>query len=238
MCERFTVPGRAVAEREFMPQRTWWDYSRKFNVAPPQYVPAIRHHAGESEGVMVRWGLIPSWTLGEPASLGHVNVDLDHMGREEAFRGAWLNSQRCILPVSGFYIWRLTHRKYRQPFFVSLMDRSVFGLAAIWDRWVGKDDDVIESCCLIRVAANDLIADIATADQRMPAILRRADYERWLRGTPVEAKAALRSYDTRRMQAHAVSPRINSATHDDAGLIRPIHFERRANHRPRIVRPS
>jgi putative SOS response-associated peptidase YedK len=221
MCERFTVPGRAVVECEFMPQRSWWNYSRKFNVAPPQYVPAGRQHAGESEGVLLRWGLIPSWTLGQPTS-GHVSVDLDHMERADAFRSAWLNSQRCILPVSGFFVWRLTRKRYRQPFFVSLMDRSVFGLAAIWDRWVGEDDDVIESCCLIRVAANDLMADIAQADRRMPAILRRADYDRWLRGTPGEAKTALRPYDARRMQAHAVSPRINSARHDDAALIRPV----------------
>jgi putative SOS response-associated peptidase YedK len=227
MCERYTVPGRAVAEREFMPQSSWWEYSQNFNVAPPQYVPAIRLHADESEGVMVRWGLIPSWTFGEPPSSGHVKVDLDHLERGDAFRDPWLNSQRCILPVSGFYVWRLTHRKYRQPFFVSLMDRSVFGLAAIWDRWVGKDDDVIESCSLIRVMANDLMTEIAKADRRMPAILRRADYERWLRGTPGEAKGALRPYDARLMQAHAVSPRINSVTHDDAGLIRPIHFEGR-----------
>jgi putative SOS response-associated peptidase YedK len=115
------------------------------------------------------------------------------------------------------------HRKYRQPFFVSLMDRSVFGVAAIWDRWVSEDDDVIESCSLIRVAANELVAGIAKSDRRMPAILRRVDYERWLRGTPVEARAALRPYDARGMDAHAVSPRINSAADDDADLIRPIH---------------
>jgi putative SOS response-associated peptidase YedK len=238
MCERFTVPDRVVADREFVPQRSWWSFSQKFNVGACAQVPAIRQHAGESEGVMLRWGLIPSWTQDKSAGQGHLNVYLDQVERGDAFRGAWMNSQRCILPVSGFYVWQLTGGKYRQPYFVNLIDRSVFGLAAIWDRWVGEDDDVIESCCLIRVTANDLLADIAT-DQRMPTILRRADYERWLRGRPGEARSALRPYDARRMQAHAVSPRINSAAHDDVELIRPIpmerrsNVERRANHRPR-----
>jgi putative SOS response-associated peptidase YedK len=221
MCERFTVPDRAVADREFMPERSWWSFSQKFNVAAPQCVPAIRQHAGESEGVMLRWGLIPSSTLGQPHLRGHVSVELDQIERSDAFRGPWLNSQRCILPVSGFYIWRLTHRKYRQPFFVSLIDRSVFGLAAIWDRWEGEDDDVIESCSIVRVPANELMAGIANTDHRMPAILRRNDYDRWLRGTPVAALTALRPYEARRMQAYTVSPRINSATYDDAGLIQP-----------------
>jgi len=221
------VPNRPVADREFTPQRSWWNFSQRFNVAPQQYVPAIRQHEGESEGVMLRWGLIPSWTLPEAAPVsGRTTVDVDEIERAHAFRGAWVTGQRCILPVSGFYVWRLTNRGYRQPFLIGLMDRSVFGLAAIWDRWVREDDDVIESCALIRVPANDLMADIANSDRRMPAILRRADYDPWLRGTPGAAKAALRPYDVRRMQAHAISPRINSAACDDVGLIRPLDFQR------------
>jgi len=221
MCERFSVPDRVVAEREFMPDRCWWKFARKFNVAAAQYVPAIRQHAGESEGVMMRWGLIPAATLDKPAGNGHVHVELDEISRADAFRGPWLSSQRCILPVTGFFVWQLTSAKYRHPYFVHLMDRTVFGIAAIWDRWVGEDDDIIESCSVIRVPANEMMANLAPTDQRMPAILRRGDYDKWLRGTPAAAKAALRSYEARRMQAYAVSPRVNSAAQDDVGLIRP-----------------
>jgi len=221
MCDRFTVPDRVIAEREFMPKHSWWNFTAKFNVAPPQYVPAIRQHAGESEGVMMRWGLIPSWTLQPPVSPQNVSVERSELEQHIACKGAWLGSQRCILPVSGFYAWQLTAEKYRQPHFVRLIDRSVFGLAAIWDRWVGEDDDVIESCCLVSVSANKLMAEIANTDRRMPAILRRNDYRRWLLGAPEAAKAALRPYEARRMQAYPVSPRINCATYDDHGLIQP-----------------
>jgi putative SOS response-associated peptidase YedK len=82
---------------------------------------------------------------------------------------------------------------------------------------------VIESCSVVRVPANDLLASIANSDGRMPAILRRRDYGTWLRGTPVQAKAALQSYNSAWMQAYAVSPRINSTEPDDAGLIQPVH---------------
>jgi putative SOS response-associated peptidase YedK len=54
----------------------------------------------------------------------------------------------------------------------------------------------------------------------MPAILRRKHYQTWLRGTPAEAQAALRSYDAQGMQAYPVSPRINSIALDDPDLIR------------------
>ena len=112
---------------------------------------------------------------------------------------------------------------YRQPYFVHLINRTVFGLAAVWDRSEGEDEDVIESCSVIRVAANDLLAGIANSDALMPAILRRRDYDTWLRGTPAEAKAVLQPYHAAWMQAHAVSPRINSTALDDAGLIQPVH---------------
>jgi putative SOS response-associated peptidase YedK len=223
MCERFALPDRIAAEHEFMPAQAWWNFEQRFNVAAHQYVPAIRLHEGQSEAVMLRWGLIPAWAEGVPTSDPELCVNADAMAESEVYRAAWLNSQRCILPVAGFYLWQLTSLKYRQPFFVRVADRSVFGLAAIWDRSVTEEDDVIESCSVICVPPNALVADIANTEHRMPAILRRKDYETWLRGTPVEAKETLQSYNPQWMQAYAVSPRVNSTTADDAGLIRPVY---------------
>jgi putative SOS response-associated peptidase YedK len=223
MCERYVLPDQGAAEREFLPVRAWWKFSPRFNVAAQQYVPAIRLQDEQSEAVMMRWGLIPSWAEGQPTSDPAIGVDIDQIDRSDLYRAPWLNGQRCILPIAGFYAWQLTRARHRQPFFIRLIDRSVFALAAIWDRSVGEDDDVIESCSVIRVPANDLMANIANTERRMPAILRRKDYETWLRGTPVEAKAALQPYRSGRMQAHAISPRINSTESDDSGLIRPAH---------------
>jgi putative SOS response-associated peptidase YedK len=221
MCERYVLPDQGTVEREFLPARAWWNFTARFNVAAQQYVPAIRWHEGESEAVMMRWGLIPSWTEGPPVSPPPVSVDLHEIQDSPIFRAPWLNSQRCILPMAGFYAWQLTNARYRQPFFIRLLDRSVFGLAAVWDRYVSDDDDVIESCSIICVPPNELMVAVANTDGRMPAILRRKDYQTWLRGTPVEARAALRPYGHGGMQAHAVSPRINSTEPDDSGLIHP-----------------
>jgi putative SOS response-associated peptidase YedK len=223
MCDRYVLPDQIAAEREFLPTQAWWKFTAKFNVAAQQYVPAVRVHDGQTEGMMMRWGLIPSWAEGQPIEHPTACAEIDRLERSNIYRMPWLSSQRCILPVCGFYAWQLTRANYRQPYFVRLSNRSVFGLAAVWDRSVGEDDDVIESCSVIRVPANDLLAEIAISDARMPAILRRRDYDTWLRGTPVEAKAALQPYNPAWMQAYAVSPRINSTEPDDAGLISPVH---------------
>ena len=218
MCQRYALPDQATVEREFMPSRIWWSFTPKYNVAAKQYVPAIRWHDGQSEAIMMRWGLIPSSAEGR-AGESPLNIDADAIMGSVIFRKPWLEGQRCILPMSGFYAWQLTNRRYRQPHFIRLLDRSVFGVAAIWDRSVSEDDDVIESCSIICVPPNELMIAVANTDGRMPAILRRRDYQTWLSGTPVEAKATLQPYRQSGMQAHAVSPRINSTAPDDVGLI-------------------
>jgi putative SOS response-associated peptidase YedK len=223
MCDRYAIPDQAAAEREFLPAQAWWKFTARFNVAAQQYVPAIRMFDGQSEGMMLRWGLIPAWAEGRPTEDASLCAEMDRIERSNVYRMPWESGQRCILPVSGFYAWQLTGANYRQPYYVRLANRSVFGLAAVWDRSVAEDDDVIESCSVIRVAANDLLAGLVRSDTLMPAILRRRDYDTWLRGTPAQAKAALQSYNAAWMQAYAVSPRINSTEPDDAGLIRPVH---------------
>jgi putative SOS response-associated peptidase YedK len=223
MCERYVLSDQVAAEREFLPAKAWWKFTAKFNVAARQFVPAIRVHGGQTEGMMMRWGLIPSWAEGRPTGDAMACVDMARIERSNAYRMPWLSGQRCILPASGFYTWRLTRENYRQPYFVRLVNRSVFGLAAVWDRSESEDGDVIESCSVIRVAANDLLSGIALSDGLMPGILRRRDYDTWLRGTPAAAKAALLPYRSAWMQAYAISPRINSVEIDDAELIQPVH---------------
>jgi putative SOS response-associated peptidase YedK len=219
MCQRYVLPEQVAAEREFLPATAWWKFSPKFNVAAEQYVPAIRLHEGQSEGVMLRWGLIPAWVEGQPTGSLRARVHTSRLEQSRGSRAPWLGGQRCILPMTGFYVWQLTADRYRQPFFARLTARAVFGVAAIWDRWVSEEDDVIESCAMVCLPPNELLTAITGPQLAMPAILRRRDYAVWLHGTPVAAKAALQPYQARWMQAHPVSPRVNSPAVDDPGLI-------------------
>jgi putative SOS response-associated peptidase YedK len=220
MCRRYVLPDQPAAEREFPPSTAWWKFSTKFNVSAGQFVPAIRLHDQHTEGVMLRWGLIPSWVQGDPAGLTVAGIPAGQIERSKSCGPPWTRGQRCLMPMAGFYVWQLTARLYRQPYFVQLTNRSVFAVAGLWDRWVSDDDDVIESCAIISVPSNELLASIEGPQFGMPAIVRRKDYGVWLQGSPAEAKAALQPYGARGMQAYPVSPRINSATVDDPALIR------------------
>jgi putative SOS response-associated peptidase YedK len=222
MCRRFALPDSLAVEREFLPTEVWWKFEERSNVAPGQYVPALRLHDSSTEGVMMRWGLIPGWAEGKPPDETTETVEAGELDRSNVFRMPWLGSQRCILPLAGFYVWRLTEANHRQPYFVKVRDRQVFGVAGIWDRSVLDRDDVIESCSIVLVSATAALEDSASMQFSMPAILRRRDHGVWLNGTPVEAKAALKTYRDDWLQQHPVSPRINSLEPDDLGLRQPI----------------
>jgi putative SOS response-associated peptidase YedK len=223
MCERYVMPDAEQAEKEFGVVRRWWQFSPSFNVGPSRYVPIIRMHDGQVEGVMLRWGLIPDWAETDAAKACAVTTSITEIEHAAATRGGWELGRRCIVPMFGFYAWQLTWQGHRQPFFVRLVNRSVFGVAAVWDRTEAEDgDDVIESCALITVPPNTLLAELQGSDNQMPAILDRRDYAVWLTAAPAVAKTVLQPLPQQHMVAHPVSPRINSFRYDDEHLIRPI----------------
>src|ERR1700691_5289107 len=110
MCQRYALPDQGSVEREFMPSNAWWNFTAKYNVAANQYVPAIRWHDGQSEAVMMRWGLIPASAEGR-AGDSPPTVNAEGIMASPIFRSPWLEGQRCILPMSGFYASQLTNRR-------------------------------------------------------------------------------------------------------------------------------
>lgn len=223
MCDRYVTPDAEQAEIEFGVVRRWWQFSPSFNVGPSRYVPVIRMHDREVEGVMLRWGLIPDWAEADATKACAVAASVTDIEHASATRGAWQIGRRCIIPMFGFYTWQVTSQGHRQPFFVRLVNRPVFGVAAVWDRTEADEgDDVIESCALITVPPNPLLRDLHGPAIQMPAILERHDYAVWLTAAPAVARTVLKPMSQQQMIGHPVSPRINSFRYDDAHLIRPV----------------
>src|SRR6202047_1571407 len=221
MSERLVIPDRADAESELSVAHPWWQFSVRFNVAVSQSVPVARMHERESGGVMMRWGVVQSSAKGDVARRGWARVRSDALQSSEDFRTAWFSGQRGIVPVAGFYVWQRTQAGHRQPYYVRLVNRLVFGVAVLWDRSVTDDDDVVESCALVTVPANPLLAEIDSTTAQMPAILRREDYDTWLRSSVPEASALLQTYPQTRMVSHAVAPHVNDLECDEPWLIQP-----------------
>ena len=220
MAERLVIPGREEVDRELPVAHPWWQFSARFNVAISQSVPVARMHDRESEGVMMRWGLAQKNARGtiDLTSCGAVRSDTLMSAQE--LKGLWVCGQRGIVPMAGFYLWQRASAGYHRPYYIRLVNRPVFGVAVIWAR-AEANDEVIESCALVTVDVNPLLAEISPETPQMPAILRAADYQTWLSAGAGEVHGLLQPYPHTLMVCHPVAPYVNHLEFDEPGLIRP-----------------
>jgi putative SOS response-associated peptidase YedK len=221
MAQRLVIPSREEVDGELSVARSWWQFSVRFNVAISQSVPVARMHEGESEGVVMRWGLAQKTVCGSINFTNCGSVHRDALKSEHELRRMWTHGQRGIVPLAGFYVWQRAPAGHHQPHYVRLVNRAVFGVAAVWDR-AEANDEVIESCALITIDANPLLAELDPTSQ-MPAILRTEDYDAWLSSSTHQADELLGSYPHIRMVCHPVAPYVNHLEFDEPSLIRPTY---------------
>jgi putative SOS response-associated peptidase YedK len=222
MCGRFTLLATPILLREqFHPEDSLPQLPR-FNVAPTQEVAAIRLDTPTErrEMVRLRWGLIPSWAKDSKIGNSLINARGETVAEKPSFRFA-LKSRRCLILADGFFEWRNQDGK-KQPFYFRLADHSTFAFAGLWERWSKGENGVVESCTIITTEANDLVRPV---HERTPVILLSRDYDTWLHHRvlgPDALQSLFRPYPADQMTATAVSMRVNSPRHDDAGCIEAV----------------
>ena len=108
------------------------NYPRRWNGAPSQELLVIRenHKTNERSLHLLRWGPIPHWCE-DPGGRKPINAKSETVARLPTFRDAY-HKRRCILPVDGFYEWRVTKHgettlrdRHEGP--LSLRNRGVMG---------------------------------------------------------------------------------------------------------------
>ncbi len=226
MCGRFAFwTTRRRLKEEFdlpVPEEALPELPARYNIAPGTDIAAIRKRPeSPRELSMLRWGLIPSWARDKKTGYRMINARAESVMKRPAFRNAF-RYRRCLIPASGFYEWQKRGRK-KQPWFITLKETDLFAFAGLWERWKNPEDEseVIESCTIITTDANGLVRPL---HDRMPVILERPQYERWLsrRTPPEELCALLRPLPSSRMTAWPVSPLVNSPANDLPECVRPI----------------
>jgi len=223
MCGKYILAQAAKAERAMGIRRGRWEYSLSYRVLPTEQVPVVVSTSGEPEAAQMRWGLIPHWAQGVPLKASTINARVERIASAPSYRDPWLRGQRCMLVMGGFYEPHVNADGSRDPFFLHLADREVFGVAGLWDRSRRPDGSYVFSCTLITVPANRLLAEVHNEKQRMPAILAQSDHDGWLTGTPQQARTALKAYPDELMVAWKVRRRVNNPKlPNDASLIEPL----------------
>jgi putative SOS response-associated peptidase YedK len=191
----------------------------RYNIAPTQNLLTVRTDAsGEREGVLLRWGLVPSWSRGPKAGL-LVNARCETIASKPAFRSAF-KSRRCLVPVDGYYEWK-AEGGTKVPHYFHHADGNLFALAGLWERWE-SDGQVLESVAIITTQANELARPV---HDRMPAILPADAQAMWLdpRVKDEEWLAdLLLPFPTEAMAVHPVGSGVGSVRHDGPDCIEPV----------------
>jgi putative SOS response-associated peptidase YedK len=168
----------------------------------------------------MQWGLIPDWAADPSIGNRMINARAETLTELHSFK-LLVDRRRCIIPADGFYEWR-KEGKRKVPMWVYLKSREPFGLAGLWDVWHKPDGKKVESFTIITTEPNELIQPI---HNRMPVILLPEAEEQWLdasRTSFAKARSLLKPYPAELMDAHDVSPIVNSAKYDGPECIRPI----------------
>src|ERR1700728_1314187 len=157
------------------------EWGASYNVAPQTFQPVVRlnRDTGMREIVLMRWGLIPYWSQDAQIGYSTIYAKAETVATAAAFREAF-NRRRCLVPADAFYEWQKLDPKHKQPFAIALASREPYGLAGVWERWTDpKTSEALETFTIITTEANDVAAPL---HNRMPVIIERKDYARWLGG--------------------------------------------------------
>jgi putative SOS response-associated peptidase YedK len=198
-------------------------FAPSFNVAPQSNQPIVRlnNETGERELTVMRWGLVPFWSKDGKASFSTINARSETVDASPAFREAW-RQRRCLVPADWFYEWRKKDEKNKQPFAIAAKDDAMFACAGLWDTWKDKSTgQMLRTYTILTTDPNELMEPI---HNRMPVILHRQDYERWLTPTdpahlPIDL---LRPYPADEMKAWMVGKAVGNARNNDPSLIEPL----------------
>ena len=194
-----------------------------YNVAPTTFQPVIRanRETGERELATMRWGLVPYFakSLAEFKGLGTINAKAETVATNSVWRTPF-QRRRCIVPADGFYEWKATSPKTKQPYAFTLRNGEPFAFAGLWDAWKQPDGAWLVSYAIITTDPNELAVKV---HNRMPAILKPADYDRWLSCDDTERPPLdlLRPFDSEKMAMHPVDPRVGNARNNEPGLCEP-----------------
>jgi len=169
------------------------------------------------DGVFLHeWGLIPSWVKDQDTANDLRTKTLNAVGEtvfeKPSFRKNVV-SQRCLLPVSGFYEWREVNG-VKYPYYIQVTEQDYFSLGALYDTWINKvTGEIRNTFSIITTPANPLMEKIHNLKKRMPLILSPEDQMNWLDPdlNIGDIKDLIKPFPERKMKAYTISRTANSA---------------------------
>ena len=192
----------------------------RYNIAPSQEIAAILSAQQARKLTRLHWGLIPFWARDKKIGYRTINARAETVDSKPAFRAAF-KYRRCLIPASGFFEWKPENGK--RPYCIRSVKQPLIAFAGLHEHWDDNKGNSIDSCTILVTQAN---ARIQPIHERMPVILKPADYSAWLdpgNQDTAKLKSLLVPWPEADTLVYPISRRINNPRNDDPQCVEPVN---------------
>jgi len=179
-----------------------------YNLSRGHHIPVIMENDGAFTIDRIRWG----------KGFEKQSIPPEKSGPEGIAKLEKQATQRALMPISGFYIWKDEARK-DHPFFVRKIDNTLLYVASFINRDQSNEFSYAE---MIIKDANTLIQPIS---ETMPCMLKEDLAKEWLREN-ISAKKLLNTSDSQflitDLTVHRVTKDVKDLSNNSESLIQPI----------------
>jgi len=213
MCNRYSLTAElSDLTANFRIDRVHVPYLMRYNIAPTQQIPIIQQIGEERCLNQQRWGLMPYW------GKHSVNANLDTLGDRRYLRNM-LTKKRCVVPCSGFYIWK-QEGKHKSAWRVVHRHKATFAIPAIYDVWLDSEKVEYPMCTVITRGY------AFGTDHPLPLILDDETIDIWLnpQETRTEAlQSLLYSLKDDDFRIYPVTPYVENEAWETPDCIEEVH---------------
>lgn len=180
----------------------------KYNIAPTMPIPVLLNNGNY---LYSHFGFLPSWA--KQRSSMNINARSESIFEKQTFRDSF-KFKRCIIPINGFYEWKVEDKE-KTPYFVSSNESSYMALAGIWDEWFDSELNMnIVTVALITCDANDKLSKV---HHRMPVVLQKEDFSIWLNSQDLKHLNSLfKIYPSSKLKLYEVTSEVNKVLYDNS----------------------
>ncbi|MEE9314921.1 MAG: SOS response-associated peptidase [Rhizobiaceae bacterium] len=150
----------------------------RYNIAPTQPIIMVGNgDDGVREGLLARWGLIPSWVKDPKEFTLLINARAETAIDKPSFKTA-MRHRRMLVPASGFYEWKRYGKGQKsQPFWVRPKNGGLVAFGALMETYADQNGSEIDTGCIISTDTNETFKAI---HHRLPMVVHPQNFDRWL----------------------------------------------------------
>lgn len=212
MCGRYSNHVKSMLDWSALLGEWPEEIPESHNIAPGQLIAGFT----AAGGMAMRWGLIPPWSDEPYSKYATFNARCESVAEKPAYRHAWQQATRCLMPALGYYEWQACESG-KQPFFITGADAQPLLFAGLYEP--ARAPSIPASCTMLTRAARE---DLAVIHPRMPVMVGLEQAGGWLQGSRDEALQLINQPVSLALRTYPVSRRVNNARNEGDDLIAPI----------------